>query len=125
MQIHVLTTSILIMLLSGCLSQHAAPTPKLQHALLAEKNSSAVGRVIAQLLHSPRVQLADDVFTINSTVTLDRLNQKDLMGNPIMGKQLNMPDQFELMIKANHCFIRHLDSKATQELKGVVCKINE
>ena len=41
------------------------------------------------------------------------------MGNPIMGKQLNMPDQFELMIKGKQCFVRHLDSKATQQLKGV------
>jgi hypothetical protein len=47
------------------------------------------------------------------------------MGNPIMGKQLNMPDQFELMIKGEQCFVRHLDSKATQALKNVACKINK
>lgn len=111
--------------LSGCLAQSTEPTPKLQHALLVTPNSIAVANAIASLLHSSQVQLADDVFTTNSTVTLDKLNHKDSMGNPIMGKQLNMPDQFELMIKGKQCFVRHLDSKATQQLKGVQCKINQ
>lgn len=29
------------------------------------------------------------------------------------------------MIKNKQCFIRHVDSKATQELKDVECVINE
>ncbi|TMP73261.1 hypothetical protein CWB76_00800 [Pseudoalteromonas sp. S1609] len=108
--------------LTGCLAQSSEPTPKLQHALLIEPNSAKVADAIAQLLHSSQVQLADDVFVTSSTVTLERLNHKDPQGNPIMGKQLNMPDQFELMIKGKQCFIRHLDSKATEPLPGVSCK---
>ena len=108
--------------LTGCLAQSSEPTPKLQHALLVEPNSAKVADAIAQLLHSSQVQLADDVFVTSSTVTLERLNHKDPQGNPIMGKQLNMPDQFELMIKGKQCFIRHLDSKATEPLPGVSCK---
>ncbi|WP_178956670.1 MULTISPECIES: hypothetical protein [unclassified Pseudoalteromonas] len=108
--------------LTGCLAQSSEPTPKLQHALLIEPNSAKVADAITQLLHSSQVQLADDVFVTSSTVTLERLNHKDPQGNPIMGKQLNMPDQFELMIKGKQCFIRHLDSKATEPLPGVSCK---
>ncbi|WP_372762984.1 hypothetical protein [Pseudoalteromonas sp.] len=110
--------------LPGCLAHNAEPTPKLQRALLVTPNSTAVAEAIASLLHSSQVQLAADVFIHSSTVTLEHLNHKDPYGNPIMGKQLNMPDKFELMVKGQQCFVRHLDSKATQQLKGVNCKAN-
>ncbi len=119
-----LAITAILLFLSGCLAQSSEPTPKLQHALLIEPNSAKVADAIAQLLHSSQVQLADDVFVTSSTVTLEQLNHKDPQGNPILGKQLNMPDQFELVTKGEHCFVRHLDSKATIELKQVLCKIN-
>lgn len=112
------------LVLTGCLAQNPEPTPKLQHALLIEPNSNEAAKAIKQLLHNSQVQLAEDVFVTSSTVTLEQLNLTDAQGNPIMGKQLNMPDQFELMIKGSQCFIRHIDSKATIELKQVRCKIN-
>lgn len=119
-----LAITAILLFLSGCLAQSSEPTPKLQHALLIEPNSAKVADAIAQLLHSSQVQLADDVFVTSSTVTLEQLNHKDPQGNPILGKQLNMPDQFELVTKGERCFVRHLDSKATIELKQVLCKIN-
>lgn len=119
-----LSVTAATLVLTGCLAQNPEPTPKLQHALLVEPNSNEAAKAIAQLLHSSQVQLADDVFVTSSTVTLEQLNHTDAQGNPIMGKQLNMPDQFELMIKGERCFVRHLDSKATIELKQVRCKIN-
>ncbi|KAA1150147.1 hypothetical protein [Pseudoalteromonas fuliginea] len=117
-------TAIIMCTLTGCSAQSSESTPKLQHALLVEPNSEAVAEVIALLLYSQQIQLADDVFLTSSTVTLDRLNQKDTLGNPIMGKQLNMPDQFELMIKNEQCFVRHLDSKATKVINDVNCRVN-
>ncbi|MEI8667323.1 hypothetical protein P4S65_02640 [Pseudoalteromonas sp. B131b] len=117
-------TAIIMCTLTGCSAQSSESTPKLQHALLVEPNSKAVAEVIALLLHSQQIQLADDVFLTSSTVTLDKLNQKDTLDNPIMGKQLNMPDQFELMIKDEQCFVRHLDSKATKVINDVNCRVN-
>ena len=108
-------------LLSGCVSQHAEPTPKLQHALLLTPNQNEVNKVINTLMNMQNITLDDDVFTINSVVTLSNLNENNI----IKSHQLNPPDQFELMIKNKQCFIRHVDSKATQELKGVECVINE
>ena len=72
-------------------------------------------------MNMQNITLDDDVFTINSVVTLSNLNENNI----IKSHQLNPPDQFELMIKNKQCFIRHVDSKATQELKGVECVINE
>ena len=108
-------------LLNGCISQSPDPTPKLQHALLAKPNKTAVSKAIKTLVHMQETQLADDVFTTSSTVTLSNVD-----GNNIIDTQSrNTPDQFELMIKGKQCYIRHLDSKATIELKDVECKINE
>ena len=65
-------------------------------------------------------QLVNDIFTTSSTVTLSGVD-----GNNINTQSRNTPDQFELMIKGKQCYLRHLDSKATIELKNVECKINE
>ncbi|MBH0089567.1 hypothetical protein WNY79_04480 [Pseudoalteromonas sp. AS84] len=108
-------------LLNGCISQSPDPTPKLQHALLAKPDKTAVSKAIKTLVHMQETQLADDVFTTSSTVTISNVD-----GNNIIDTQSrNTPDQFELMIKGKQCYIRHLDSKATIELKDVECKINE
>ncbi len=107
--------------LNGCISQNQDPTPKLQHALLAKPNKTAVSKAIKTLVHIQETQLADNVFTNSSTVTLSNVD-----GNNIIDTQSrNTPDQFELMIKGKQCYIRHLDSKATIELKDVECRINE
>ena len=108
-------------LLNGCISQSPDPTPKLQHALLAKPDKTAVSKAIKTLVHMQETQLADDVFTTSSTVTISNVD-----GNNIIDTQSrNTPEQFELMIKGKQCYIRHLDSKATIELKDVECKINE
>ena len=108
-------------LLNGCISQSPDPTPKLQHALLAKPDKTAVSKAIKTLVHMQETQLADDVFTTSSTVTISNVD-----GNNIIDTQSrNTPDQFELMIKGKQCYIRHLDSKATIELKDVECRINE
>ena len=107
--------------LNGCISQNLDPTPKLQHALLAKPNKTAVSKAIKTLVHIQETQLAENVFTTSSTVTLSNVD-----GNNIIDTQSrNTPDQFELMIKGKQCYIRHLDSKATIELKDVECRINE
>ncbi|MEI8617404.1 hypothetical protein P4S63_09095 [Pseudoalteromonas sp. B193] len=107
--------------LNGCISQNPDPTPKLQHALLSKPNKTAVSKAIKTLVHIQETQLADNVFTTSSTVTLSNVD-----GNNIIDTQSrNTPDQFELMIKGKQCYIRHLDSKATTELKDVECRINE
>lgn len=107
--------------LNGCISQNPDPTPKLQNALLAKPNKTAVSKAIKTLVHIQETQLAENVFTTSSTVTLSNVD-----GNNIIDTQSrNTPDQFELMIKGKQCYIRHLDSKATIELKDVECRINE
>ncbi|MBB1338713.1 hypothetical protein [Pseudoalteromonas sp. SR44-2] len=107
--------------LNGCISQNPDPTPKLQHALLSKPNKSAVSKAIKTLVHIQETQLAENVFTTSSTVTLSNVDGDNIIDT----QSRNTPDQFELMIKGKQCYIRHLDSKATIELKDVECRINE
>ncbi|MDN3379017.1 MULTISPECIES: hypothetical protein [unclassified Pseudoalteromonas] len=111
-------------LLLGCSAPSEAPTPKLQHALLQKPQSNLIAQGLARLMRSDNIAVADDVFMKRSLMVVDNVNKADELGNPIMGKQLNMPDRFELLIKDNLCFIRHLDSKATEPLPDVKCKVN-
>lgn len=117
--------SMLAMLVfCGCSAQSEEPTPKLQHALLTEPQSELVAQGIARLMRSDNIAVANDVFMKRSLMVVDNVTKMDELGNPIMGKQLNMPDRYELLIKNNLCFVRHLDSKATEPLPDVKCKIN-
>jgi hypothetical protein len=111
-------------LLLGCAASADKPTPKLQHALLKEPQSELIAQGIARLMRSNAIAVSEDVFMTGSVMVVDNASKTDSLGSPIMGKQLNMPDKFELLIKGNTCFVRHLDSKATESLPGVKCKIN-
>ncbi|MCH2086548.1 MAG: hypothetical protein MK175_05115, partial [Pseudoalteromonas sp.] len=81
-----------------------------------------IAQGIARLMHSKPIAVADDAFMNTSVLVTDSMNVMDGQGNLIMGKQLSMPERFELLIKNQICFVRHLDSKATEPLPLVKCK---
>ncbi|WP_301003427.1 hypothetical protein [Pseudoalteromonas sp.] len=115
----------LLWLLVACNAPNSELTPKLQHALLTEPQSELIAQGLARLMHSDAIAVDNDVFMQRSLLVTDAMEQRDGHGNPIMGKQLNRPDRFELLIKKNLCFLRHLDSKATEPLPNVKCKLNQ
>jgi hypothetical protein len=115
-------TAIYFVTLLGCSAQSQEPTPKLQHAVLTAPQSTLIAQGIARLMHSQPIAVADDAFINSSILVTDSMGITDAQGNPIMGKQLSMPDRFELLIKDKMCFVRHLDSKATEPLPLVKCK---
>ncbi|MEI8644163.1 hypothetical protein P4S60_00600 [Pseudoalteromonas sp. Hal040] len=117
-----LTSVLLISTLLGCNAQSQEPTPKLQHARLTEPQSELIAQGIARLMHSKPIAVADDAFINSSVLVTDSMSVVDAKGNPMMGKQLAMPERFELLIKNSMCFVRHLDSKATEPLPLVKCR---
>ena len=117
-----LVSLLMFLTLLGCSAQSQEPTPKLQHARLAEPQSELIAQGIARLMHSKPIAVANDAFMNTSILVTDSMNVHDNEGNLIMGKQLEMPERFELLIKNKMCFVRHLDSKATEPLPLVKCK---
>ncbi|NUJ38474.1 hypothetical protein HUS62_08395 [Pseudoalteromonas sp. 0303] len=107
--------------LFGCSSKQE-PTPKLQHARLTEPQNELIALGIARLMHSKPVHIAEDAFTKTSILVIETLNEIDIQGQLRSGSYPNMPERFELLIKNKMCFVRHLDSKATEPLPLVKCK---
>ncbi|WP_252950340.1 hypothetical protein [Pseudoalteromonas shioyasakiensis] len=116
-----ITSLLLVSVLFGCSSKQE-PTPKLQHARLTEPQSELIALGIARLMHSKPVHIAEDAFTKTSILVIETLNEIDIQGQLRSGLYPNMPERFELLIKNQMCFVRHLDSKATEPLPLVKCK---
>ncbi|QWV04317.1 hypothetical protein KQ246_12710 [Pseudoalteromonas shioyasakiensis] len=98
------------------------PTPKLQHARLTEPQSELIALGIARLMHSKPVNVAEDAFINSSILVIETFNDVDIQEQKRSGSFQDMPERFELLIKNQMCFVRHLDSKATEPLPLVKCK---
>ncbi|GKW54036.1 hypothetical protein NCCP2140_30890 [Pseudoalteromonas sp. NCCP-2140] len=116
-----ITGLLLFSVLFGCSSKQE-PTPKLQHARLTEPQSELIALGIARLMHSKPVHISEDAFIKTSILVIETLNESDIQGQLPSGSYPNMPERFELLIKNQMCFVRHLDSKATEPLPLVKCK---
>ncbi|WP_254907687.1 hypothetical protein [Pseudoalteromonas shioyasakiensis] len=116
-----ITSFLLISVLFGCSSKQE-PTPKLQHARLTEPQSELIAQGIARLMHSKPINLAEDAFINTSILVIETFNDVDIQEQRRSGSYQDMPERFELLIKNQMCFVRHLDSKATEPLPLVKCK---
>ena len=113
-----LSCFVLSFALYSCSHQTQQPTPKLQHAQLTEPQSELIAQGISRLMHSKPIILDKDAFLNNSVLVIGNMR-----GHESQDKGFNnTPDSFELLIKDKQCFIRHLDSKATELLPQVKCK---
>ncbi|MCG9709809.1 hypothetical protein NQS96_17250 [Pseudoalteromonas shioyasakiensis] len=116
-----ITSLLLVSVLFGCSSKQE-PTPKLQHARLTEPQSELIALGIARLMHSKPVNVAEDAFINSSILVIESLNNAAIPEKSNHGSYPDMPERFELLIKNQMCFVRHLDSKATEPLPLVKCK---
>ncbi|RJF38087.1 hypothetical protein [Pseudoalteromonas gelatinilytica] len=116
-----ITSLLLVSVLFGCSSKQE-PTPKLQHARLTEPQSELIALGIARLMHSKPINVTEDAFINSSILVIETFNDVDIQEQRRSGSYQDMPERFELLIKNQMCFVRHLDSKATEPLPLVKCK---
>ncbi|WP_462146530.1 hypothetical protein [Pseudoalteromonas gelatinilytica] len=116
-----ITSLLLVSVLFGCSSKQE-PTPKLQHARLTEPQSELIALGIARLMHSKPINVTEDAFINSSILVIETFNDVDIQEQRRSGSFQDMPERFELLIKNQMCFVRHLDSKATEPLPLVKCK---
>ncbi len=116
-----ITSLLLVSVLFGCSSKQE-PTPKLQHARLTEPQSELIALGIARLMHSKPINVSEDAFINSSILVIETFNDVDIQEQRRNGSFQDMPERFELLIKNQMCFVRHLDSKATEPLPLVKCK---
>lgn len=103
---------------SGC-SSNAAP---LSPTLLVEPNAQEVQAIVSELVGQDNVSLKDDVFMNQSTLVLTYPRKLDANGNPIMGKQIDMPNRFVLLSDGRYCYVRHINSDTLVAAKQLNCK---
>lgn len=108
--------------LSGCNATTDSAT-SLQPALLNTPAVEQVKSLLSNLTGANIGALKDDVFINSSTLTLSPPNINDANGNPIMGKQLGMPDQFELLTDGKQCVIRYKNTQQQIVAPQLSCKV--
>ncbi|WP_462159392.1 hypothetical protein [Pseudoalteromonas sp. GB56] len=106
--------------LSGCNS--TSNDEEFRPATLSEPSHQQVADIVAQLVGSQSVNLNTDVFMEKSSLVIEPPKIADANGNPIMGKQLEMPQRFMLLTDGKQCFIRHLNSEQVIPTPQLSCK---
>lgn len=117
------TTALLFILLTT-----TCQTPSLaskQDALLVAPDAashSAIQQAASQLLGGVQVQLADDAFTRDSRISMERRVRNDPNGFRIDTPGEERPHLLRLIISASGCALRLESSGKQVELDGVRCK---
>jgi len=112
-----------ILVLVGCKSTQAQqPEPALLDAQ-STKTREALEQTIGDLLNSQPVKLADNVFTIRSTVVIERLSSRDNQGIFLNERDLKSAESFTLLIKGKNCLLQHDQTKKMIKLGEIECRV--
>jgi hypothetical protein len=116
----IVMTALIIM--SSCLTtlaEHPVAAlleqPSIPSSLILEK-------AIGKLLNSQPLKLADNVFTIESTVIIESNQPKDNQGRLLDGREFRQADTFSLLTEDGKCYVRHEQSGHIILLGNISCK---
>jgi hypothetical protein len=111
-----------LFLFSSCLTTHPLhpveallKQPTAQSHLILEK-------AIGNLLNSQPVKLADNVFTLKSTVIIESNQPKDNQGRLLDGRETRQADTFSLLTEDGKCYVKHDQSSQFIQLSNINCK---
>lgn len=90
-------------------------SPSADNRLLLE---SAIG----DLLNSQPIKLADNVFTLKSTIIIEPKQSMDNRGNLLDGREIRQADTFTLLFEDDKCYLKHDQSEQTKLLVDIRCK---
>lgn len=115
-----LFSTAILLTLNGCHSIHAQQSVE---ALLISSSPSTrevLEQKIGDFFNSQPVKLADNVFTVSSTVLIESTNNS---GARISNKRgLGQVDSFTLLLQDEQCMLRHDQSKHLLKLSNISCK---
>ncbi|WP_151173234.1 hypothetical protein [Pseudoalteromonas ruthenica] len=118
-KITTLLASMLFITSTGC---NSTSDSQLKQTLLVNAADEQVAEIISRILDADKVRLSGGVFTQQSSLVLSHPNVVDSQGNPIMGKQITMPDRFMLMRDKDQCYIHHLNSDTLVAAPQLQCQ---
>lgn len=121
-QLNCMVLTAALLGLSGCHSLQAQQSVE----ALVETSSTTTREIlekrIGDFYNSQPVKLADDVFTVTSTVLIERTKGSGSIPN--MQRELIPVDSFTLLLQDNQCLLRHDQSKTILPLATITCKTN-
>ncbi|WP_105199433.1 hypothetical protein [Pseudoalteromonas sp. T1lg10] len=117
---HSLLAALTLATSSGCNS--TVNQDDLRPALLSEPNQQEVATLVAQALNIKEVKVREDVFMQKSSLVLESPPFSDAQGNPLIGKQLEMPQRFMLLTDGQLCYLQHLNSEQILPAPTLTCR---
>lgn len=119
------TTSIVVVapfILSSCLAtQPVHPVEALLEQPSAESRL-ILENAIGNLLNSQPIKLADTVFTIKSSVIIERSQPRDSRGNLLDGRETRPVDTVSLFTEDGKCYLKHDQSGFVKLINNISCK---
>jgi hypothetical protein len=109
-------------ILSSCLANRPW---SLTEALLIQsstENRRIIENAIGDLLNSQPIKLADNVFTKQSIVIIERSQSKDHQGKVLTGREVRQADTFSLLSGDENCYVRHEQSGDIKLLVSIRCQ---
>jgi hypothetical protein len=118
------TALLLLALLSACAGSFSQVS---QPALIV--NATAASRtelleIVRTALADAPLTLADDALMQASTLLVERVPRKDAAGVLINGRELGMPEQFQLFLRGSRCLLMRERTQQSWYLRHTQCRLN-
>lgn len=110
--------------LAGCQTTQAKPSVAAILETQSTNNLVALEQAIGELLNSKPVKLADDAFTLGSSVIIERSLGIDSVGRFVNDRNLKAIDSFTLLLQSNTCSLKHDQSNKIIRLEEVKCTVS-
>ena len=111
-----------VVVLSAC-QMSAAQTAK--PAVLVNSGAPVLqelSQAIVALSGFATVTLSESDLTQSSELVIERKHQRDGNGELLQGRDLEMPQRFQLLLQDGQCWLQHVDSGKRHLLKVARCK---
>ena len=114
---------VTVMVLSACQMTSAQTS---QAALLVNPGADVrqeLSQAIVALSGFATVSLSETDLTQSSELVIERKHQRDGKGELLQGRDLEMPQRFQLLLQDGQCWLQHLGSGKRQLLKVARCRL--
>lgn len=111
-----------LVLLGACNSQPAqgGEEPALIVGVTPEGRAE-LQRLVSEALHGAPVTLAEDAFTRESTLIIERNPPQNLQQRPLQGRNMDRPKKFRLLLSGERCWLERESDGERWELLEAKC----
>jgi len=104
----------------GCASVAQPDAPAVIVGPTAETRAE-LQRAVSTALNRSDITLADDALTRDSMLVIERTPARDAAGTRLSGRDLDKPEQFQLMLSDGRCVLVHMRTNQRYELGRTRC----